>query len=178
MSWEVEFDTSDIEVFATKHPLLVQESLNETVEYAAGLLLEAVVKIYNVPPDELSKSKNMKVVKANNTLEAKIILTGKSIPIIKFAARQTSTGVTFQIKRESGPKSIPHAFIAGMKSGHAGVFRRSGTHRLPIEERFTLSLADMISSNDVVDSIDEKVGDFFEAAMNKRVDAQLEAKAA
>jgi hypothetical protein len=46
------------------------------------------------------------------------------VPIYEMYARQTRKGVTFQGR--GGRQQIPHAFIATMKSGHVGVFKRTG----------------------------------------------------
>ena len=56
----------------------------------------------------------------------------KAIPLIEFPTRQVATGVS---TRAWGKQQIiQHAFIATMKSGHTGVFRRHTKSRLPIEE--------------------------------------------
>ena len=63
--------------------------------------------------------------------EAVIKVRSDWIPLHKFGARQTRTGVTVRARG-----SYRHAFIATMQSGHAGVFMRTGSRRLPIQELF------------------------------------------
>src|SRR4030095_16023346 len=70
----------------------------------------------------------------------------KRIPLIAFAARQTKTGVSYRLPKGRG--SIPGAFLATMRSGHTGVFKRERqsvrqsagragiTFNLPIDEKF------------------------------------------
>lgn len=53
----------------------------------------------------------------------------KPIKLGKLNPRQTRSGVT------AGPAKIPGAFIATMKNGHVGVFRRRGKTRLKIDEQ-------------------------------------------
>ena len=56
----------------------------------------------------------------------------KPIPLIEFPTTQTATGVS---TRAWGKQQIiAHAFIATMKSGHRGAFRRETKSRLPIKE--------------------------------------------
>lgn len=73
--------------------------------------------------------------KANPTaLYAMLYAKGRRIPIIKIDpyARQDSLGVNYKTGRGRG--HIPHAFIAVMKKGHRGVFKRKNNTRFPIQE--------------------------------------------
>jgi len=71
-------------------------------------------------------------------LEARIVARGKRIPLSDFAAAQTKKGVTYRMRGLR--KLLPNAFIARMKSGHRGVFKRRGKERLSIDERFGPSI--------------------------------------
>jgi hypothetical protein len=84
--------------------------------------------------------------------------TGQRIPLAAFQARQTARGVTYRLGRGRG--IILSGFLADMRSGHRGVFRRIPLQgplnrrrrrklpavgelmagRLPIKERFGPSL--------------------------------------
>lgn len=60
-------------------------------------------------------------------------VSGEPVPLVAYPARQTRRGVTVEVNR--GKRTlIPGAFVATMKSGHQGVFRRRGPGRLPIDE--------------------------------------------
>jgi len=50
-------------------------------------------------------------------------VTGRRLPIGAFAPRQTRIGVSYRLPKGRG--LIPSGFIATMKSGHRGVFRRA-----------------------------------------------------
>lgn len=77
-------------------------------------------------------------------LVAQLMTSGKRIPLIKFGAkgpmpsRGRGKGVTYRIGRAR--RTLPNAFLARMRSGHVGVFQRSGPARLPIHEKFGPSL--------------------------------------
>lgn len=53
------------------------------------------------------------------------------IPLYKLGARQGKSGASV-----ANRGTYPGSFIATMKSGHAGVFKRVGDERLPIRELF------------------------------------------
>ena len=75
---------------------------------------------------------NMNIVVRHAGDGITIHLKGHWIPLSALRPRQTKTGVTV---RPRG--SYRHAFIATMKSGHEGVFRRAkGVSRFPINKMF------------------------------------------
>lgn len=117
----------------------------------------------------IRKSKNIKVSAIGKRITTSVHkgslawtvrASGESMPIGAFAGlRQIGKGGR-QPKRKGGPrrggvtveinkgsrKFIPGAFIATMKSGHTGVFRRERRKlRLPIDELFTTTVADAFS---------------------------------
>lgn len=60
-------------------------------------------------------------------------VSGEPVPLVAYPHRQTGKGVSVEVNR--GKRTlIKGAFVATMKSGHEGVFRRRGKARLPIEE--------------------------------------------
>ena len=55
------------------------------------------------------------------------------MPLVAYPYRQTKQGVSVEVNR--GKRTLlKGAFVATMKSGHVGIFRRQGKTRLPIEE--------------------------------------------
>lgn len=60
-------------------------------------------------------------------------VSGEPVPLTAYPHRQTKKGVSVEVNR--GKRTlIKGAFVATMKSGHKGVFRRRGKARLPIDE--------------------------------------------
>lgn len=55
-------------------------------------------------------------------LVATLHVSGARLPLLAFGARQTRRGVTYRLP--TGRGTAPSAFIARMRSGHEGVFRR------------------------------------------------------
>ena len=110
--------------------------------------------------DELTlKSKDVKrdlrVIRARpRELEAALLVKIRPTGLIKFQARDTTRGVTVKVKRRSGRKRLPHAFIATMKSGHRGVMTRSKTTgRLPIGELFSTAPGQYLEGVNVLDPL-------------------------
>jgi len=60
-------------------------------------------------------------------------VSGEPVPLIAYPHRQTAKGVSVEVNR--GKRTLlKGAFVASMRSGHEGVFRRKGKARLPIQE--------------------------------------------
>jgi hypothetical protein len=60
-------------------------------------------------------------------------VSGEPVPLVAYPYRQTKQGVSVEVNR--GKRTLlKGAFVATLKSGHVGVFRRQGKARLPIEE--------------------------------------------
>lgn len=58
---------------------------------------------------------------------------GTKVPLSSYPHRQTRRGVTVEVNR--GKRTLLEgAFVATMKSGHKGIFRRRGKGRLPLDE--------------------------------------------
>ena len=58
---------------------------------------------------------------------------GQPVPLVAYPHRQTKKGVSVEVNR--GKRTlVAGSFVATMKSGHKGVFRRRGEARLPIDE--------------------------------------------
>ncbi len=71
-----------------------------------------------------------------NVPTAHVIAKGKRIPAIDFGARgpEPSRGKGKGVSAKLPGGRYPHAFIARMRSGHRGVFQRTGKARLPVVE--------------------------------------------
>jgi hypothetical protein len=101
-------------------------------------------------------------------LKAIVKATGKPIPLIEYAAREVSTGVSVAVK--GGRKIIKHAFIATMPTGHKGVYVRVGKgHKkvikngkviwsgLPIKQLYGPSIPAAFSNEVVQDALKLKI---------------------
>jgi hypothetical protein len=121
---------------------------NKVATQGANDAKRAVRDAYNVPASELNKATK---VKRTNSLEDKptIVVTGKPIGVIKYAARQTAKGVTIAI-RKGKRLLLPSRFKAPIKAGEDvanQVFARKGNERLPIIKQVGPSAPDLMRSD-------------------------------
>jgi hypothetical protein len=102
--------------------------------------------------------KSMRIVRATRERPvAKIVVKGRRTPLIAFSAKPRRRGVSVSITTR---KLVRGAFIATMKSGHTGVFWRSGkfgrrgNRKLErIEQLTSLSVPQTIEQEVVLDGL-------------------------
>ena len=106
----------------------------------------------------------MRIERANRSrLVAEIVVSGRPIPLLEFAARAVNPwnvkgrkhrpggGVSVQIKR--GARKLRRgAFIAVMGTGHRGVFQRGSNGK--IRELFSLSLPSMFTQKQIREAVE------------------------
>ncbi len=104
--------------------------------------------------------KQMRISRASKSrLFADLIVSGRRIPLIEFAARQTRKGVTVNVTRQR--KLVRGVFIARMKSGHVGVYERLGPKRLPIQELLSISLPKAFTQKQILVAVSKKAAERF-----------------
>lgn len=127
------------------------EKVNKAIVRALnrGIASGRTVMVREMAGDTGLKSKDIRdalvMIEASQARpQASLAARLKRIPLIKFNAKGPvpsygrGRGVTYRLRGSRG--RIENAFIATMKSGHAGVFRRKGKARLGIIELFGPSL--------------------------------------
>lgn len=106
-----------------------------------------------------------------------ITISQKGVPLFKYGARdkQVKTvrgprfGVTVKVLKQGKRKLVRGGFIAGMRSGHTGIFVRKGKDRLPIKGLFSMSARDVFKNKDIVRAV---LG-YGRALLGKELRAQL-----
>ncbi len=87
-------------------------------------------------------------------------VSGEPVPLVAYPHRQTKKGVSVEVNR--GKRTlVKGAFVATMKSGHEGVFRRRGKARLPIEELRGSRPVDALLHEGEADAVAERGGKSF-----------------
>lgn len=126
-------------------PRVVSRGINKTLQSARTQAIRKLAARSNLRQNIVRRA--ITITKANyNRWVGNLRLGGRRIPLIAFNARQTRTGVSYKITDTR--RTAPGAFIAVMPSGHRGVFRRSGSHRLPIYELFGPSIGGLVRNTD------------------------------
>jgi hypothetical protein len=111
--------------------LAMARAVNRTMQSVRTETVRRLADDVGLPQREIRKSLELRKA-TRNDLRAELTVSGRRIPLIAFHARQTRAGVSYGLR--GGRGVAPSAFIATMRSGHRGVFRRRSRARLPIDE--------------------------------------------
>jgi hypothetical protein len=155
-------------------PRAVANAMNRGLSKLKAESFRRVKQVYTVKAPALNEATKVSIKKANaGDLQGEINFAGTKIPLYKFQVTPTQPSwhqlVTAAVKKGAGG-TLPHAFIAGMQSGHTGVFERVSETRLPVEEKMGLSAAQMISNEDVMDGLEDAA----QEVVNKRLEHEIE----
>lgn len=86
--------------------------------------------------------------------------------------------VTVRVKRSSGrkvvgPKYSNRPFLAQMKSGHIGVFVRTGDARKPIEQMLGPGIGGLFGSRKIMQAVRQKINEVWSKELNHQLDYYL-----
>ena len=99
---------------------------------------EAVKRIRarkRIKPKYISRALSLRRARGSDiaSMQWAVDVSGEPVPLVAYPHRQTAKGVSVEVNR--GKRTLlKGAFVATMRSGHEGVFRRRGKGRLPIDE--------------------------------------------
>lgn len=95
-----------------------------------------------------------------SAMEWAVDVSGEPVPLVAYPHRQTKKGVSVEVNR--GKRTlVAGSFIASMKSGHKGVFKRKGRARLPIAELRGSRPVDALLHEGEADGVAERGGKSF-----------------
>lgn len=160
----------------------VQRALNRAADSLPKYITAGILREYHLPQ---SRVRGTFTVRKASLSELLAVVTSASggVPLYLFGARPSQPGrrppggVQVDVM---GRKPVPGSFVARMKSGHIGVFMRSGeSPRLPMHELFGPSVPKMIEQLDLrtgerfTDDIAAEADRRFEARVGHEVDRLL-----
>ncbi|MCG8639149.1 MAG: phage tail protein [Desulfobacterales bacterium] len=134
---------------------------------------------YNVKAGVVRKAFSVHRASPNN-LEAKAVAFGRRIPLKQFSPRPSKPGGRLPPKgvsvevRKGARKIVRSSFFARMKSGHTGVFTRVGKERLPIRERHSLAVPQMLNREDVTKELEAGAVKRFERTLDHEINRALQ----
>ena len=67
----------------------------------------------------------------------------------------------------------PHVFVAKMSNGHIGIYSRKGTKTLPIEQKYTTSVPQMMKNAKVMDRLVEAAQKVMTAELDRQIELLL-----
>lgn len=119
-----------------------------------------VKQVYTVQSSALNSATSTDIKKASTgDLAGHVHFAGVEIPLYKFNVTPKKAGTGKQVRatmKRGGGAVYDSAFIAEMRNGHVGVFRRETRKRLPISEYMGLSAAHMVGETAVADKIQDE----------------------
>jgi hypothetical protein len=93
-----------------------------------------------------------------------VTVDGSPIPVSKLPHRQLKMGVRFMV-RKGQPSKIRGAFVATLKSGHVGVFKRKDKERLPVDAMFTTGIASTFKDDGPREAVEQAGAREFESTL-------------
>ena len=158
---------------------VLRRALNRAFGHAQTMAVKHITKTYNIKKYELlgaTKIGKKTFDMTQDDLEASFEYAGNVIPLARFSLSAMNTirgknkeSVKASIKKESGYKTLHHAFAAYMKYGY-GIFERRTRARGSIEQLYGPSAAHMLDNPIVQDDIDTSAQTMFD----KRLDIEME----
>lgn len=105
-------------------------------------------------------------------MEWALVVSAKPVPLVAYPHRQTKKGVSVEVNR--GKRTlVKGSFKASMKSGHQGVFKRTGKARLPIKELRGSRPIDALLHQGETEAVMERGGESFEATFLRVLPLEL-----
>jgi len=115
---------------------------------------------------------NARSSSSGSAVSLNINFAGTVIPLIEFQVRYSKSGsLTAQVKRGGGG-TIQNAFAARVY-GPMRVFERVGKARLPIDEKFGPSTAQMMGNEQIVDAMTDVIKDTFDERIEHEINRLL-----
>lgn len=167
-----------------KAPSVIANAINRTTTNIRKTMAQETAKRYNITSGEVKKT--ITIGKATRArLQGAAISKASPIALSKFKV-SPNRKVTYTSKGKPSPKAYkasvekgpaskpldvdPKAFIAEMKSGHQGIFRRETDSSFPIKQLFGPSVPQMIKNDGSMERIQVEA----ESTLQKRIDAEIE----
>lgn len=106
---------------------------------------------------------------AGGIVSMRVSYAGNVIPLLSFNTRYSRNGLLqTQVKRGGASTVLEHAFAAKV-FGPIGAFERVGERRFPVEQKYGPSTAHMMSSENVVEKMDDTVRETFERRLEHEI---------
>lgn len=128
----------DLEALGAQGPIVAARAVNRAATSGRAAMAQAIRADAGLSSQAVKDA--IRIEKATKSRPKAVVeVAGRRIPLIAFQARGPEPsrgrgrGVSYRLP--GGRGRVPDAFIATMRSGHRGVFkRRQGAKRLPVTE--------------------------------------------
>ncbi len=158
-------------------PKAMASALNRAAQSARTEASRKVREKYYVKHKDVTST--IKIYRANpSDLSAVVTSRGNLMTLSKFRVTpkrpqpRRKAPIKVRVQRgEGGP--IKGAFVARMKSGHVGVFKRVGKARLPIEQLYGPSIPQMLDSKTVREWVEQKAAEVLDQRLEHEIMRRL-----
>lgn len=163
----------------------IVRALNRAIDASQTEASRRIRERYNLKARVVAGAKKkLRATKSQASARAELVVTGMRIPLVDFDARQLKSGaLTVKVLNERGRKVVlghraggGRPFVQVMKSGHRGVFQRTGKRRLPIVELYGPGIPTAFLQRTVLDSVKKVSRDVFEKTVEQQVKYLAERK--
>jgi hypothetical protein len=178
---QIEIRIPDIVGLFKKFPIAVTRAARK-----AGSSAIRAVRVESGRAVRARKQLRVRTVKASMTLtpappagaplealEWRMRVKNVATPVSDYPYRQVRAGVSVGINKGSRGL-IQSAFVATMKSGHTGVFRRVGRGRLPIKELFTTRIVDVFNDSGMMPAVEARGSAEFSSTFDRVLPMELQ----
>jgi len=146
-SINIEMPTSEINKYLsamddTVRNKVVKYTVSNLARRATSAVKTSITTAYNIS----KKNVPIKQLLASDGINQLISGSNRDVNSAVFNPVQTATGVDIQIERGE-TKTINHAFLTTVGSGHDGAFQRKGAARLPIIEVHTVNIGKLLKTD-------------------------------
>ena len=139
--------------------------------------MKRVKEVYAVQSSALTAATTTRISKSSTgNLAGYVSFSGFKLPLYKFNVTPKKPGTGKQVTAsvmKNGGTTFEDAFVAEMKSGHMGVFERSGRKRLPVEEIMGLSAAQMVGNAAVIEELEKEAQKVVDERLSHEIDRIL-----
>lgn len=172
-------------------------ALKKVAQQARTEASSAIRERFNIKKGDVDKKIEVKEGRQDrNNLTATLYITGKGISLTYFGAKERrgpkvisrkgikvlkrqpkgAQGVQVKIMKDGKITTLPHAFIATMKSGHVGVFIRKGKGRTPIIEKRLVSIPTLFKQKTVMERVEQRINEQWPKVFQQEMNYQLAKK--
>lgn len=122
-------------------------AVNKTARWVNTRLVRGIAAAVTMKQKDVRENVTLRLA-SRGEAAARILISGRRVVLFDWGGkprspintRKSRQKATYQIARSTGRKHAEGSFIAKMRSGHIGIFKRVGAARLPIRELFGPSL--------------------------------------
>lgn len=170
-------------------------ALKKVAQQARTEASSTIRERFNIKKADVDKKIEVKQVN-RNSLTATLLITGRGISLTYFGAKERrgpkvisrkgikilkrqpkgTQGVQVTIMKDGKVTTLPHAFIATMKSGHIGVFIRKGKGRTPIIEKALVSIPTLFQQKTVMERVERRINEQWPKVFQQEMNHQLTMK--